>query len=204
MVTETAVAETVTSVIEAIHPFCADDGHKGTFLILKIAGLEQSTALRLIHRKYRSWQNWRATDEDFRRIDEQVPALSQRFGGEARVVRTALLDISVVETGIMIFKRILSRQPVTEGMFAYAVKMAGLRVPMMGAKAESGSPWERLANSIKQTLAQSLGQREMTLIQAPDGTQSITAKETIVEPSAEQRQVANDIVQNMIDKAREG
>jgi len=77
--------------------------------------------------------------------------------------------------------------------------MAGLRVPMMGAKEESASPWERLANSIKETLAQ----RELTVIQAPNGSQSITARETIVEPSREQRQVANDIVQRMIDKARE-
>jgi len=194
---QTAVAEPVTSIIDILQPFQADDGHKGTFLILRIAGLEQRTALRLVNRKFRSWQNWRATDENFKLIDDAIPALTQRFGGEARVIRTALLDISIVETGISIFRRILYKQPITEGQWSYAVKMAGLRVPMMRAQQESGSPWERLANSIKSTLAQ----REMTLIQEPDGTKSITAKEIIVEPSPEQRQVADDIVQRMIQQA---
>jgi len=123
--------------------------------------------------------NWRATDEEFKRVEEQIPVLTQRFGGEARVIRTALLDISIVETGIGIFKRILSKQPITDGMWSYAVKMAGLRVPMMGAQQSSSSPWERLANSIKNTLAQ----RELTVIQEPSGIQTITAKEIIVEPS---------------------
>ena len=195
----TAVAEPMTSILEAIKPFTADDGHKGSFLILRAAGVEQGMALRIINRKYRSWQNWRATDEDFRRVDEAIPVLSQRFGGEARVVRTALLDISIIETGINIFRKILNKQPLTDGMWSYAVKMAGLRVPMMGAKESSGSPWERLANSIKNTMAQ----REFTLIEEPNGTRSITAKEIVVEPSPEQRQVADDIVQRMIDKARE-
>ncbi len=199
MVTETAVDKPIANVLEAILPFHADDGHKGSFLVLRIAGLEQGTALRIINRKYRSWQNWRATDEDFRRVDEAIPALAQGFGGEARVVRTALLDISIVEAGIGIFKKILNKQPLTDGMWAYAVKMAGLRVPMMGAQQESSSPWERLANSIKSTLSQ----RELTVIQEPDGTKSITAKEVVIEPSPEQRRMASDIVQRMILQAGE-
>lgn len=194
---QTALAEPMTNVLEAIQPFQADDGHKGTFLIMRIAGLGQGTSLRLINRKYRSWQNWRATDEDFRRIDDMVPVLNQRFGGEARVIRTALLDISIVEAGIGIFKRILNKQPITDGMWNYAVKMAGLRVPMMGAQQESSSPWERLANSIKNTLAQ----RELTLIEEPDGTKSITAKEVVMEPSPEQRRIASEIVQGFIQQA---
>lgn len=197
MVEQTAVAEPITSVLEAILPFQADDNHKGTFLILRIAGLEQGTTLRLINRKFRSWQNWRATDEDFKRLDDMMPVLTKQFGGEARVLRTALLDISIVEAGIGIFKRILKKEQLTDGMWAYAVKMAGLRVPMMGTPQDSGNPWERLANSIKNTMAQ----RELSVVQEPDGTKSITAKETVIEPSPEQRQVASDIVQRMIQRA---
>lgn len=195
MVTGAEVA--VTSVLEIIQPFQADDGHKGTFLILRIAGLGQGLALRLINRKYRSWQNWRATDEDFKRIEEQISDLTQQFGGEARVIRTALLDISIVEAGIGIFKKILTKQPVKDGEYAYAVKLAGLRVPMMGAERDTGSPWERLANRIKNTLAQ----RELTVTQEPNGTQLITAKEIVIEPSPEQRRVADDIVRRMIEQA---
>lgn len=200
MVEQTALVTAPANVLEAIRPFQADDGHKGTFLVLRIAGMEQGLALKVVNRKYRSWQNWRATDEYFREIDEAIPFLAQKFGGEARVVRTALLDVSIIETGIHIFRKILSRQPITEGMWAYAVKMAGLRVPMMGGQQESSSPWEKLANSIKQTLAQ----RELILVQEPSGMQSITAKETIIEPSPEQKRVAAGIVQRMIQQAQEG
>ena len=192
--TTVAVAEPITNVLEAIEPFMPDDGRKGTFLVMRIAGLEQSTALRIIRRKYRSIQNWRATDENFRRVDDSISTLTPRFGGEARVIRTALLDVSIVEAGIGIFKRILNKQPIKDGEWAYATKMAGLRVPMMGAREESTSPWERIANAIKNTMAQ----RELVVAQAPDGTQSITAKETVIEPSAEQKQMASDIVQRTI------
>ncbi|KKL90874.1 hypothetical protein LCGC14_1900350 [marine sediment metagenome] len=195
--TTTEMVLPVTNVIEAIHPFQPDDSHKGTFLVLRMAGLEQSLALRLIKRKYRSLLNWRSTDEDFKRIDNAMPVLNQKFGGEARVLRTALLDISIVETGISIFRKILSKQPVSEGMWAYAVKMAGLRVPMMGAEKESSSPWERLANSIKQTM----NQKELTIEQKPDGTQSIIATEITIEPSQEQRMIASNIVQEMLQRA---
>ena len=194
-----ALATAPTNVLEALGPFKADDGHKGTFLVMRIAGLEQATALRIIRRKYRSIQNWRATDEDFKRVDDNISALGPRFGGEARVIRTALLDVSIVEAGIGIFKRILNKQPIKDGEWAYATKMAGLRVPMMGAKEESTSPWEGIANAIKNTMAQ----RELVVAQAPDGTQSITAKETIIEPSPEQKQMANDIVRRTIQQMTE-
>lgn len=197
----TIVAEPVTNVFVAIEPFAADDGHKGTFLVMRIAGLEQSTALRIIRRKYRSIQNWRATDEDFKRVDDNISALAPKFGGEARVIRTALLDVSIIEAGIGIFKRILSKQPVKEGEWAYATKIAGLRVPLMGAQKESASPWESIANAIKNTVAQ----RELVITQEASGAQSITAKETVinVEPSAEQKQMATDIVQRTIRQMAE-
>lgn len=201
MVTEeaTAVGEAVSNVLEAIEPFVADDGHKGTFLVMRIAGLEQTTALRIIKRKYRSIQNWRSVDEDFRRVDDMIPILTKRFGGEARVMRTALLDISIIEAGVSVFKRILSSQPVSDSMWAYATKLAGLRVPMMGAKDESGSPWENLANAIKSTIVQ----KELTVREDVNGSRSVTAKEVVIEPSAEQRQMASDIVQRMIEQAGE-
>ena len=198
MTTETVdLTVEVTNVLEAIRPFQADDGHKGSFLVLRIAGLGQGTALRIINRKYRSWQNWRSTDDDFRRIDEALPGYHERFGGEARVLRTALLDISIIEAGIGVFKRILNKQPVSSDMWTYATRLAGLRVPMMIAADKSGSPWERLANAIKQTVSQ----RELVVKEEWDGTKSVTARETIIEPSTEQKQVANDIVENMIRQA---
>jgi len=192
MVQSTAITNPVTNVLEAIKPFEADDGHKGTFLILRIAGLNQGLALRIVKRKYRSWQNWRATDEDFYRIDEAMPMLTERFGGEARVVRTALLDISIVEAGIQVFGKILDMQPVSSDMWTYVTRLAGLRIPMMGAKEEAGSPWERLANSIKNTMTQ----RELTVkeVDVYGVEKSITAREIAVQPSAEQRQMASDIV----------
>lgn len=197
---QTALTESVPTVLEAIQPFQADDGHKGTLLVLRIAGMEQSTALRLINRKYRSVQNWRSTDEDFRRLDDMVPTMALQFGGEARVLRTALLDISIIEAGILMFKRILSKQPMTDGMWTYATKMAGLRVPVMGAHQEVTSPWEKIANAIKQTMAQ----REVVVVEEPNGTRTTTAREVVIEPSPEQKQAVSEIVQRVMRQAAEG
>ena len=192
----------ITNAIEAIVPFQPDDGHKGTFLILRMAGLEQSLALKVIKRKYRSILNWRTIDADFKRVDDMMPVLNQRFGGEARVMRTSLLDISIVETGIAVFRKILHQQPVKDGEWAYAVKMAGLRVPLMGAEQDTGSPWERLANSIKQTMVQ----KELVIEQKPNGSQSITTKEisTTIEPSPEQKELASEVVKRMLAQAGAG
>ena len=202
---ETAVADPVTNVIEALSPFRPDDGHKGTFLLLRIAGLEQATALRLIQRKTRTLNEWRIVDADFARIDNMVSILSKRFGGEARVMRTALLDVSIVEAGIIIFRKVLTKQKMTEGEWTYATRMAGLRVPMMGAREEAGSPWERLANAIKTTLGQAepIGVQRvaLTMIEQPDGTKSVIAEETSLTPNPEQQQVVNEIVRKMMDKA---
>ncbi len=193
----TAPAKPVTSILDMLQPFEPDDGQKGSFLVLRIAGIDRSMALRLINRKYRSWQNWRATDNDFQRLDAQIPELIHRFGGEARVMRTALLDIHIVEAGIGVFRNILENKKVTDGMWAYAAKLAGLRIPMMGAERESGSPWERLANSIQNTM----NQKELSIRQDADGSKTVTAREITVLPSAEQRQVASGIVEQMLAKA---
>lgn len=192
-------ALTVPNVIEAIKPFEPDDGHKGTFLVLRISGIEQGTALKIVRRKYRSWQNWRATDEDFYRVDEALSALALRFGGEARVMRTALLDSSIIEAGISIFRKILGKVPVSGNEWIYATRLAGIRMPMIGAGQESGNPWERLANAIQNTATQ----RELTVKQVDiHGTEkSITAREIPIEPSPEQRQMASDIVGQMLSRA---
>ncbi len=189
------------NVIDAIKPFEPDDGHKGTFLVVRIAGVEQSTALRLVSRKYRSWQNWRATDEDFYRVDEALPALAQRFVGKSRVMRTALLDRSFIEAGILIFRKIFRKEPVNGDMWSYVTKLAGIRMPMIGAGKENDSPWERLANTIKNTMAQ----RELTVREVDVlGTEkSITAREVVLQPSLEQQQMANDIVGQMLSRAGE-
>ena len=211
-----AVPTQVTmTVLDAIKPFQADDGHKGTFIILRVAGVDKALALRLINRKVRSWKNWRSTDEDFYRLDEQVPELADKFGGEARVVRTALLDISIIETGIFVFKKILTDEKVGSDMWTYVTKLAGIRIPMMRAKEESTSPWERLANSIKNTMNRELTVREVDVYGVESGVthrteKSITARETVElgpvdidpEPSFEQRQMASGIVEQMLAKAR--
>lgn len=203
------------SVLEAIKPFEPDDGHKGTFLVLRIAGLEQRLALRAVKRKFRSWQNWRSTDEDFYRIDDAIPELCKKFGGEARVLRTALLDIAIVETGISIFQRILNndkKEPVTDNMWAYAIKIAGIRLPIIETGLPSGSPWERLANTIQHTIKQ----RELELRQVgQDGvSQIVTAREMEIqpvvgmddnrtpEPSIEQRQLIKRLVAQAIERAK--
>ncbi len=196
-------AQVTEGILEILQPFRPDDGHKGTFLIMRIAGMEQHTALKLIKRKYRSWQNWCTIDPDFKRLDEQIPALSQRFGGEARVIRTAILDISIIEAGIGVFQKILQNVPVTDGMWAYATKLASLRVPMMGAREDSGSPWEHLANSIRNTIKES-SVKELTIMQEPDGTKSITAKETTVWPNPLQEKTMDEAVRRILQEGLDG
>jgi hypothetical protein len=186
------------TVLVAITPFEPDDNQKGTFLVLRIAGADNRSALKVINRKYRSWQNWRATDEDFLRLDDQIPALQTRFGGEARVLRTAMLDISIIEAGIIIFSKIIADpKKVSSDMFSYATKLAGLRVPLMRAMEESESPWEKLANQIKNTISQ----RELSVRETDEhGTERlVTAKETIVQQNPAQVQLANTIVGQVLD-----
>ena len=196
-VTERPTTELVpapTNILEALKPFSPDDGHKGTFLVMRVAGLEQRIALKLVNRRYRTYLEWKITDPYFKQRDSQITDLIPRFGGEARIIRTALLDIEIIETGISIFRKILHKEPVTEGMWAYAVKMAGIRMPMMNAQLESGNPWERLANSIKQTLTQ----RDLTITKNWDGKESITAREITMKPDPEQVKRANTIVQSIL------
>jgi len=197
--TESSVVLDAPTLVEMIRPFEADDNHKGTFLVLRVSGADNKTALKLINRKYRSWQHWRSTDEDFLRLDDSVPQLQERFGGQARILRTAMLDISIIEAGIIVFNKIISQKPVSSDMWAYATKLAGLRLPMMLAKEESGSPWEKLANSIKNTMIQ----RELTIKEVNEHgiEKSITARE-ISQPSTEQRQLADSIVGNILGEIR--
>lgn len=191
----------ITNVLEAIQPFMPDDGHKGTFLVLRIAGLEQGLALKSVKRKYRSWQHWRSTDEDFYRIDEAIPMLAQRFGGEARVLRTALLDIQIVETGVHVFRRILeSTKPVSDSMWAYATRLMALRVPMMGLEKAGGNNWEILANSIKHSMSQK--ELEYKEVSSNGSARSIIAREVTVVPSLEQQQVTNNIVAQILSQAQ--
>ena len=185
------------NVLEAISPFIADDGHKGTFLVLRVSGMEQGTALRVINRKYRSWQHWRTTDENFNRVDAQIPVLNAKFAGEARVLRTAMLDTAIIEAGLGIFTKILTGKHVSPDMWTYATKLAGIRMPAMGAVSESGGAWERLANSIKHTMSQ----RELTVTEV-GSERTITARETkIVEPTPEQRKLAADIIAQTLSQA---
>jgi hypothetical protein len=195
----TEVAQVPTSVLEAMKPFDPNDGTKGTFLVMRIAGLEQGTALKLVNRKYRTYLEWKSSDPYFKALDEQLPDLTAKFGGEARVIRTALLDIEIIESGIMIFRKILKKEPMSDGMWSYAVKMAGIRLPMMLSKSEAGSPWERLANSIKSTLEQ----RDITVREELDGSRSIMASETIIRPTEEQTQLASDIVRGILQGGAE-
>ena len=199
--TEATVLLEAPTIIDALRPFEVDDNQKGTYLVLRVSGADSRTALKLVNRKYRSWQHWRSTDEDFLRLDDEVPKLQVRFGGEARVLRTAMLDISIIEAGIIVFNKIIvgGGKGVSSDMWAYATKLAGLRVPMMLAKEESGSPWEKLANSIKNTMTQ----RELTIKEVTENglERSITAKE-ISAPSREQQNLADSIVGDILSEIR--
>jgi len=199
--TENALLIAAPTVLDALKPFEADDNHKGTFLLLRVSGADNRTALKLVNRKYRSWQAWRSTDEDFLRLDDAIPAMQVRFGGEARVIRTAMLDISIIEAGIIVFNKIIvgGGKGVSSDMWAYATKLAGLRVPMMMAKEESGNPWEKLANSIQNTMVQ----RELVIKEVNENglERSITAKE-ITSPNPEQQRLAESIVGDILSEIR--
>lgn len=188
----------LTTVIDAIAPFQVDDGHKGTFLLLRIAGIDQGVALKIIDRKWRSWKNWIYNDPQFRAINDKIDNLTQKFGGEARVIRTAMLDAHIIETGISIFKKILERKKgttVSSDEWSYVTKLAGIRMPMMSAKLEGGSPWARLANVVKNTIEQ----RELTIKSSINGSgQVITARETIVGPSLETQRAIDDIISEAV------
>lgn len=200
----TAVVQVAGNVIEAIRPFQPDDGHKGTFLVLRIAGLERSSALKLVKRGLRCWKAWRDLDPDFNRIEEQLPVLCEKFGGEARVLRTAMLDISIIETGNSIFQRVFSGQVVNDSMWAYVTKLAGIRLPMIAVASESGNTWEKLANSIKRTLGTdrdlSAKQRQLTVSEmTPDGTErTVTAKETVI-IRPEHRNIMDSVIDQVMN-----
>ena len=197
---ESSMVPTQGTVLDALKPFAPDDGLKGTFLVLRVAGMGQGLALKSIKRKYRSWVYWRATDTDFFRLDEAIPNMAERFGGEARLLRTALLDISMIEIGNFISKRIFSEESVSSDMWAYLSKLLGLRVPLMGATQDSGNAWERLANSIKGTIAQ----RELSVTETDmyGAEKTVVAKETLVQPSVEQTELASGIVQKILERQR--
>jgi len=196
-----SISDVPVSIFEAIQPFEPDDNQKGTYLTLRISGADKRTALKLIDRKYRSWQNWRATDEDFYRLDEQIPILQRHFGSEAKTMRTTLLDVNIVEAGIMIFRKIISNKRVTSDMWAYATKIAGLRIPTMGVREDTGNSWEQLASSIRNTMAQ----REMTVKEiGVDGIEtSVTAKEVLVQQGQNPKQMADEIINQMLDRTNE-
>jgi len=192
------------SVLEAVAPYQMDDCHKGTFLVLRISGMDQPTALRLIDRKKRAWQDWRSLDEYFRDVDDRIPQYQKRFGGEARVLRMAMLDSSIIETGIAVFQKILRKEPVSSDMWSYVTKLAGLRVPVMGSSAkEEENQWERLANTISNTIKI----KELTVksVQADGTEQSITAKEQRVQAPAnlEQQAQAVELVRRILDERQE-
>jgi hypothetical protein len=196
--TGTTLTITATTVLEAILPFEPDDNHKGTFLVMRVAGADKRTALRLVNRKYRSWQEWRSSDEEFLRLDDSIPALQTRFGGEARVLRTAMLDISIIEAGIIVFHKIIKDEKVNSDMWAYATKLAGLRVPMMRAMDESESPWEKLAASIRNTMTQK--ELSVKTIDEHGTEQLVTAKETVIHQDPAQLQLANSIVGQVLSE----
>jgi hypothetical protein len=83
-------------------------------------------------------------------------------------------------------------------MWTYATKLAGLRVPLMMAKEESSSPWEKLANSIQNTISQ----RELTVKEIGNNgvEKSVTATETIIAPNREQKQLASTIINQILNK----
>ena len=193
------------SLVEAIKPYEADDCHKGTFLVLRVAGMAVGEAVKVVDRKVRGWQNWRSMDERFRELDDQIPLFQKKFGGEARILRTAMLDIHIIEAGNYVLKRIIRKERISDAEWTYAVKMAGLRIPLMGAKEESGNPWEVLANRIQHTLTE---QKTLQLELNADGKpKMVTASETkqVMEVrTEEQRQKVEDIVSGILNGKKMG
>jgi len=182
------------NVLEAIKPFKPDDSLKGTFLVLRIAGMERATALRQVHRSFNSYKHWRNIDKDFRRVDDSIPVFAGKFAGEARVVRTALLDISIIEAAIMVFREILTGKPVSGDKWNYAMKIAGIRMPVMDGREKSASPWESMANAIKNTLVQ----KELVVESiTADSAKRITAREI---PLEQTNPLLDKIVQNTLEK----
>lgn len=193
-----------TTIYDIMKPFSPDDGHKGTFLVLRVAGMESANALKIVKRKYKSWLVWRKEDIEFKRVDDMMPVLIHRFAGQARVIRTALLDISVIETGIMAFKKIMHGEEISDGMWAYATKMAGIRMPtmMLGQESEKGS-WEKLAGAVQHALTQ----RELVFSQTDTKSgmeRRVVARETQIERvelSPEMKEMSRRVVAEALEKA---
>ncbi len=182
-----------SNILEAIRPFIADDGLMGTYLVLRIAGLDKTSALKNVGRKYRTWQNWRTIDPDFRRLDDMVPQLTNVYANQARIIRASLLDASIVETGIKVFRDILNGTQIADGAWSYAAKMAAMRVPVMFVGGPGESSWEKLSKAIGPLVQQ----REVTVREEVGGIKTVTAKEILVE-STMSRQAA-EIVKAILE-----
>jgi len=195
-----------TTLIEALVPFCVDDGHKGTYFVLRIAGLSRASALKTVNRKVRAWKDWYANDPDFKRLEIEIPQLANTYANQAKILRAAMLDAILVETGIKILNDVLAAHTIPDAAWAFISKLAALRMPVMFDTDKKGDDvWAKMANSLKTIVAQ----RE---IKVDAVSQTITAREsqfqirpqdTNLAPNSAALEITN-IVQNVLNRGFAG
>jgi hypothetical protein len=211
------------SILDALKPFKIDDGSKGSYLVLRIAGLDKAETLRTIDRGWKAWQKWRGDDLDFRHLDDSLPQLCNLYQNQARVLRAGLLDATIIETGIEVFQQILrnigvhkrnkkvragslpeTAEYIPDGLYNLAIKVASIRLPtMITVGNNSSDSWDKMAKLLSQVdkAAPAITQRQVTKELGIDGTQTITATETVVEQdiNKEAKELLRGIMSKMGD-----
>jgi len=169
-VNETAL--TTTTIIDAIAPYKPNDNSKGTYLTLRIAGIDEYGAMRIIKRKPRTVRMWREVDPQFRSLDSSIPQLAAIYCNQAKVLRATLLDINIMEAAIDLLHKILVGEPIQEGAWHYITKIASMRVPVMFGEERGASSWDKLLNVVRQ-----MTQREAVISK---GDATVEIRETTV------------------------
>ena len=167
---ETAL--TTTTIIDAIAPYKPNDNSKGTYLTLRIAGIDEYGAMRIIKRKPRTVRMWREVDPQFRSLDSSIPQLAAIYCNQAKVLRATLLDINIMEAAIDLLHKILVGEPIQEGAWHYITKIASMRVPVMFGEERGASSWDKLLNVVRQ-----MTQREAVVTK---GDATVELRETTI------------------------
>jgi len=180
------------TIVDMLKPFSPYDGGKGTFLTLLFGGLDQSDAIKAVHRKQRTLSLWRTTDRDFERIEGLTRHVPPTIVSQARVLRAGRLDISLIESANVLLERVIRGEPIPEASWGYLSRMASLRIPLMlevgGAK--QNDSWERLTRILTPIITQKEARVEKRL----DGGTTLTLKESTVDMSKIGLDVLRDVL----------
>jgi hypothetical protein len=142
------------TILQVLHPFSPMDGHKGTYLMLLIAGVSPTAAQKLVKRKYRCIQEWRLRDADFQRIESNMEIMSPQYSNQARVLRAAMLDAGVVETANLVITKYLSGEQLTDGEWQLLTKVVQLRMPQLfSSGGQTEDSWMKLAKLMEPLVA---------------------------------------------------